>query len=51
MVIKFKRGCPRDSPLGVTGPSPILTKLAVVVGINPKPGYEVLFWQVVGEIF
>ena len=27
----------------VTGPSPILTKIAPEVGIDPKPGHEVLF--------
>ena len=37
--------------MGVTGPSPILTKIAVVAGIDPKPGPEVLFRQVVSEIF
>ena len=47
----LKRGCMRVSPSGGTGPSPILTKIYVVVGIDPKPSYEVLFWQVVSEIF
>ena len=37
--------------MGGTGPKPILTKIAVVVGIDPKPGHEVLFRQVVSEIF
>ena len=37
--------------MGGTGPSPILTKIAVVAGIDPKPGPEVLFRQVVSEIF
>ena len=46
-----KRGCMRASPLVGTGPSPILTKIAVVGGIDPKPAHEVLFRQVVSEIF
>ena len=51
---RFKRGftrkSPKSGPFG-TGPSPILTKIAMVVGIDPKPGHEVLFRQVVSEIF
>ena len=41
----------RASPLVGTGPSPILTKIAKVGGIDPKPTHEVLFWQVVSEKF
>ena len=47
----IKRGCTRVSPLDVNGPSPILTKIAVVGGIDPKPDPEVLFRQVVSEKF
>ena len=33
----------------VTGPSPILTKIAPEVGIDPKPGHEFLFRQVISK--
>ena len=39
----------RVSSLGGTGPSPILTIFAPGVGINPKPGREVLFRQVISK--
>ena len=47
--ICLKRGCMRVWPLGGTGPSPILMIFAPGVGINPKPGHEVLFWQVISK--
>ena len=34
-----------------TGRIPILPKIAVVVGIDPKPGHDALFWSVVTENF
>ena len=47
----FKRACRRDSTSGVIRPTPIWTKIAVVVGIDPKPGHDALFWSVVTKIF
>ena len=41
--ILLKRGNMRAATMGVTGPSPILTKIAPEVGIDPKPGHEFLF--------
>ena len=34
-----------------TGRIPILPKIAVVVGIDPKPGHDALLWSVVTENF
>ena len=45
----LKRGNMRAATMGVTGPSPILTKIAPEVGIDPKPGHEVLFLQVISK--
>ena len=49
ICLVFKRGCMRVSPLGGTGPSPILTIFTPGIGINPKPGHEVLFRQVISK--
>ena len=39
----------RAATMGVTHPSRILTKIALEVGIDPKPGHEVSFRQVISE--
>ena len=33
--------------MGGTARSPILLKIAVVAGIDPKPSHDALFWSVV----
>ena len=46
----LKRGNMREWTIKrphVIRPTPILTKIATEVGIDPKPSHQVLFWQVI----